>query len=230
MSHILPKYFHEWKNYDYVGSIAWKFREKQLHFNGVDMFIYPDYFTELMLRIDAKNVDLISFIHQRPHTLIEQAKICHPKFQLMWQPLLASFGFTDHQILKCSTEPFYANYWIAKTAMVKQFSQFVGDVQLRMTTLQSIQNILWSDSTYKTTGNLSVDTNLKSIFNRSYYTYHPFILERLAPFFFQCVINAKEQKSVELITASKSNAFKTRSIKTKLKETNCLRKFNGRLS
>ena len=48
-----------------------------------------------------------------------------------------------------------------------------------METLPTIQKDLWSDANYWRNNELTMN-----IFNKPYYAYHPFVLERLTPFFF----------------------------------------------
>ncbi len=156
--------------------------------------------------VQKKSINAVGFFYplfnKNYRSLIKDADLVHPKFSAVWKPLMESFGdrFTTQQIMDCCENEFYANYFVAKVDLVKQLCKFTKDVHKRLDTLLSIQENLWSDSTYITCG--SDDTQLKSIFNRTYYTYHPFILERVTPFFFDA-INASVQRAQRIAQSLK---------------------------
>ena len=124
--------------------------------------------------------DVVGLIGGR-RNMVDLGNAFHPRFKKIWIPLLKSFGtFSDDQIEMKSAKPFYSNYFLAKSSLMHELCPFVKAVQDRMTTLRTIQNNLWADPKY---GDTNKEVAIR-IFNRSYYSYHPFIIERLAPFYF----------------------------------------------
>ena len=190
IANIFPKDFVEWDKYQYVGTFSWKFHEK-LSFKLKDIPRLMDY-------LHKNNIDVVGFFYPEFRynnlTMMQQADLPHPKFSAVWKPLMESFGdrFTTEQIVGCCANEFYANYFVAKINMVQQLCNFTKEIHRRLDTIPAIQNDLWSDSTYYSCG--SDDTQLRSIFNRTYYTYHPFVLERITPFYFNS-INASSKRA-----------------------------------
>ena len=189
-ANIFPKDFSAWDNYVYVGTISWKFSEK--------VGMKPNIIPKIMSSINSLEVDVIGFLYSRFNgSLVSITNVHHPKFSQIWILLMESFGdrFTTEQVKECCLEIFFANYWIGKVKLVKQLSIFHKEVQDRMDFLPSIQQDLWSDAKYISCGSNMKQTPLQDIFNRSYYTYHPFILERISPFYFAAlnasIVNAK---------------------------------------
>ena len=180
ITNIFPGYFSDWDQYEFVGTLSWKFFEKT--------HIKPALIPKIMASVNAQEIDAIGFFYVGFNmTLFELTDPHHPKFSQIWTELLHSFGnrFTTEQITKCCKQSFFSNYWIAKTSLVKELCLFHKEIYDLMQTLPSIQDDLWSDSKYISCGSNMKGTPIQEIFNRSYYTYHPFILERLAPFYFE---------------------------------------------
>ena len=168
----------KWSEYDYVGTISWKAHIKFTKAFNFGMFNLSDAVTSA-----PPNVDVIALVGQknpRFDNMLNESNKNHHKFAFIWTELLSQFPqFTPEQVSTDGMIPFYCNYWLAKPQHVIRFIPFMERAQHLLTNLTSIQEALWSNPRY--VGNKHV---AKSVFGRKYYAYHPFILERLTPFFF----------------------------------------------
>lgn len=168
----------KWELYDYIGTISWKAHIKFTKAFGFGMFNLSD-----VISSAPDNVDVIALVGQRDakfDNMLNESTRNHKRFDEIWIGLLQAFNrFTPEQISTHGMIPFYCNYWIAKPQYVARFIPFMKEAHGYLTNLSSIQDALWSNPKY--IGNKHV---AKVVFGRKYYAYHPFILERLSPFFF----------------------------------------------
>ena len=93
-------------------------------------------------------------------------------------------GYPGHQILSRTIPLVQCNYWMAKPELMQDYINFAKKIKQRMdeTSDGGLQALLYSDSQYR--GQLSKE-RLVQISGKPYYTYHPFICERLPGFFFR---------------------------------------------
>lgn len=168
-----------WTQYDYVGTISWKAHIKFSMAFNFGMFNLTD-----IIASAPENVDVIGFVGQakgKAVSMLLEAKKVHKRFEEIWTGLLDAFStYTPEQISTNGMIPFYCNYFLAKPQHMVRFLPFIKQAQNYLQHLPSIQEALWSDPKY-TVGKATV---AKAVFNRTVYAYHPFILERLTPFFF----------------------------------------------
>ena len=158
----------EWHDADFVGTLSWKASEK------IDVSLVGKV-AEL-----AKESDVIALL-PAGDLMIAQAVQCHPRFLEVWVPLLVSMGYDVGDTVSTDIPSFFCNYWLATPCWMDRFLDFYGKAAGAMDTLPSIQGSLWSDSFY---GSHLPRERLEKVFGRPYVTYHPFIGERLASFFF----------------------------------------------
>lgn len=167
-----------WSNYDYVGTISWKAHLKFTQAFHFGMFNLSDAITSA-----PPDVDVIALVGKHDSnfvSMLNESTKSHPKFAYIWIQLFSQFPeFTPEQISTRGMIPFYCNYWLAKPDLVARFIPFMEKAQYLLTNLAPLQEALWSNPKY--VGNKHV---AEAVFGRKYYAYHPFILERLTPFFF----------------------------------------------
>ena len=178
-THIFPARIESdaWHEYEYVGTISWKAPLKYEHALRLGPLNMTDVVTSA-----PPGTDVIALLGQKNESqnLLGKAVKLHPRIKVIWFGLLRSFQkFSAHEISTEGMTPFYCNYWLAKPEHVVRFIPFMQEAQRQMENLPSIQDALWSDAHYLKNTNLT-----QKVFGLDYYTYHPFVLERLTPFFF----------------------------------------------
>lgn len=130
--------------------------------------------------------DVIALAACRTHTLYRFADRWHPGFMKIWQ-LLMRRVLGDDETSCAATRieydilPFYCNYWIAKKPVFDKFCEFVSACMECIRNDPELTELCLQDSKYQG-GNLTPE-QLMGIGGRPYYTFHPFITERLMPFF-----------------------------------------------
>ena len=152
----------EWKEYDYVGTISWKASQK------CDL---PD-LNILQKNLQIYNPDIFEA------NLVEMSR-CHPNFEYLWVKTLSQF---KSDALNPDILPFLSNYWITKPVLMYEYIEFFKKTKQVLDNYKEIQEKLWEDSKYYH-HTLSVEKCLE-LFNKPYYTHHPFIYERIPCFFF----------------------------------------------
>ena len=124
-------------------------------------------------RINYHDADIIPLFYYGTN-VVDQAVIYHnEKFRIVWNWLLNQINFpTDVEI-----PSFFCNLWILKKKYFLEFLFFINKIILILEgSPPEIQMILNSDSMYE--GRISrEDLLLKTGY--SYYTYHPFMTERV---------------------------------------------------
>ena len=91
-------------------------------------------------------------------------------------------------------QPIYSNHWIASKETFKEFClDFLIPVTDLMNESKLLRDLCNQDANYISREKINPETCLK-VFNRPYYTYHCFILERLFPIF--CFLRDKTVKHI----------------------------------
>lgn len=130
------------------------------------------------------NHDVIALAACRTHTLYRFADRWHPGFMDIWQLLMRRVlgdGCAAETCLNHDILPFYCNYWIAKKPVFDKFCEFVSTCMSCIRDDPKLAELCLQNSAYQG-GNLSPE-QLIAIGGRPYYTFHPFVAERLMPFF-----------------------------------------------
>jgi hypothetical protein len=174
---ILAEREEEWKEKQYVGVLKYSFEEKIPIYDFVNICQHSE-------------ADVITLVGNESHSpdvgkeasMIQSACVSHPLFPTIWSHfLMIYFKQTGTDIFSEEIPAFYSNYWIAKTHSFRSYLPFVRDMIHVMEKDTYIQNILNENALYFE----RIDKEkLIQIFGFPYYTYHPFILERLPCYFF----------------------------------------------
>ena len=167
----------EWENYDYVGTVSWKAPLKFM-----ENFRFGKLVMSSIVKRAPDDADVIALVgqHLTNYTMLEKASQAHPRFKEVWEGLLGAFNkYTPEEISTEGMTPMLCNYWLARPQHAIKFIDFMKKAHHLMETLPSIQEPLWSNALYWANKNLT-----QKIFGLDYYAYHPFVLERLTPFFF----------------------------------------------
>lgn len=168
----LLKNRHEWINVRFVGCISYRITKKcpQCTLNNM-----INAFQNV-----PSNVKVIGIKTMKDDKLVSSATQYHPLFKQIWIKLLIALGY-QNCIKKDYPNPIIWNAWVATPEIMLQYINFIKKVIHIMNTNQEIKKLLNMDSKYE--GQMPL-ARKKQIFGHPYYTYHPFILERLPTFFF----------------------------------------------
>lgn len=116
------------------------------------------------------------------HNMYAFAETYHPGFLQIWERLIKLLGYNDYKSYGVPV-PFYCNYWIMKRDVFLKY-QSVAKLAINfLTTDPVLVELANKDSNYRGTHECLPPHRLQEICGKPYYTFHPFILERLVCFF-----------------------------------------------
>ena len=114
--------------------------------------------------------------------MYEFAEKVHPGFMKIWERLIMLLGYGSYRQYRVPV-PFYCNYWIMKR---EWFVKYCSVASRAMRLLDEDEQLReWSNENANYNGTLKGLSKelLMEINGHPYYTYHPFIMERLVCFF-----------------------------------------------
>jgi len=167
----LDKNRDEWINKKFVGFLTYNSYKKTILFD-IEYLAneYSDY-------------DIISFNNSYVSPLLIQAETDHPSFINIWEQILLLLNYDILDILSLKIPLFYNNYWMAKPLWLSKYIEFYINILYIMENNNKIKYLLYNNSNYK--GKLlEYPSVLIKMCGRPYYTFHPFIIERLPCFYF----------------------------------------------
>jgi hypothetical protein len=167
----LDKNRDEWINKKFVGFLTYN------SYNKVKLFDINE------LAKKYSNYDVIPFNNNFNTPLLISSEYFHPSFINIWEQILLLLKYDYNDILSLKIPVFYNNYWMAKPEWVLKYIEFYKNVVYIMENNMKIKYLLYQNSNYK--GKLlEYPGILIKICGRPYYTFHPFIIERIVCFFF----------------------------------------------
>lgn len=167
----LDKNRDEWINKKFVGFLTYNSYKKVKLFDI--QYLAKKYY----------NYDVIPFNNVYSTPLLINSEYHHPSFINIWEQILLSLNYNINDILSLKIPVFYNNYWMANPQWVLKYIEFYKNVVYIMENNMNIKYLLYQNSNYK--GKLlEYPGILIKICGRPYYTFHPFIIERIVCFFF----------------------------------------------
>jgi hypothetical protein len=127
--------------------------------------------------LENANADVVTLRHCSDHKLKNVHRL-HPNFINIWVRLLKKLLPGDVNLLSNDIPLFYNNYWFTRPKIMKEYRDFFKKAVI----LLEDDPEVYDDACY-IEGKISTE-KLIDISARPYYTYHPFILERLPCIFF----------------------------------------------
>ena len=158
---------HLWEHKDYVGVVSWKFNQK---------IQVPD------LSFYQGKEDFVGF-HLHGDNLITHTTRWIPRFLDVYPKILQRMGYQLEDILSPKVPYFVYNYFMCKPDWMTRYIQFLTTIMDIMENWSDVQEVLYEQAIFEIPPHLN-EKRLMEIFQRPYYTYHCFILERTAPFYF----------------------------------------------
>ena len=163
----------EWKDADYIGTIAWSSIKKQPKVLDIQTIVEEAH---------QKGSDLIALLY-RGDPLIPTAEHYHPGFTLCWLETWKALGYTDiTTLLHPSIQSFYCNYWMTTPGLMEQYCRFMGYLDFKLSVDARLKSIVWRDSRYQCRGpdiaKMPLDKK-EQLFGVSYYPQIVFVAERM---------------------------------------------------
>lgn len=163
------------KEADYFGVVSYKFKDKTgLRGNDIDFYI------------NKNEADIYSFFG---HTKAQYQEWKHVNLwerDKVWHPLLYDIGVKlfdklGHDIRTLEMPVIYYNYWIARSEIVEEFYNEILKPSIEIMETE-LAEMCMQDSMYPYAKRVDLE-RVKQMFGVPYFTYHPFVCERLFPAF-----------------------------------------------
>ena len=173
----------------YIGHVTYSYQKK-----------IPPFDFESLLQHHPQ-ADLVALMHSPNFDLYAHAERWHPGFMRIWERLLALLGYGDFRAFPIPTA-FFCNYWIMNK---DKFFKYKAIAQKAMELIEADEQLrTWCDmdSSYQGT-HMKLDTEkLMQIGGKPYYTFHPFVMERLI-----CFVAQAEKWNVALLTPQDAGRY-----------------------
>lgn len=163
-------------NSDYYGVVSHKFYGKIKKSSD---------FVLRKIKQDGYKADVYSFFNYNPKVnVVHQAEIWHKGFIDIYKILNVKMDwgldFEDPNLLM---QPIFSNHWIAKKDVFEDYCKnYLTPVIIALDDSKVLKNLVNEDSNYISKQKATPE-QCQAIFGKPYYTFHPFILERLFPIF-----------------------------------------------
>ena len=169
----LPQHRKQWKDFDYVGVCTYRVLEaitiEKLKIL-LELTHYADY-------------DVVPLINGGERLLSQGIRGHTDEFKKMWTIFLTSLQFTSRDIEKSeNVEVFYRNSFIIKPEALQDLSRIMRRGILTIERNQTLSNLIATDSHYRE-AIFRKGVSFK-VFEKPFYSWHPFLLERLPSYFF----------------------------------------------
>jgi hypothetical protein len=166
----LIEHYDEWKDYDFVGTLSWRARDKVMlpDMDKLAVFLKNNEVFEVVPFLVIDSVDHLNDIDRR-----------QPLNNIILKRLFEKLGFPDNYMKNYFIQ-FYANYWITKPKIMLEYIQFFHKCKEIIDSDDEIQKHIWKYVEYNSTLD---DANIKKIFGRPSFSSHPFVYERI-PFLY----------------------------------------------
>jgi hypothetical protein len=162
--------YDEWKDYDYVGTLSWRVKDK---------IFLPDIEKLALFLKKEKIYDVVPFYVIDDKNMIDDIHRRQPNNNIILKLLFDKLGFPNDYIKKNFIH-FYCNYWIARPKIMKEYIDFFHKCKEIINNDDEIQKYIWKFVEYNSTLD---EVNIKKIFGRSCFSSHPFVYERI-PYLF----------------------------------------------
>lgn len=170
--HTLREMEDEWKHMDFVGTLSYSCEGKGVLLARVDACVRS---------LKPGQVDVVAFLGA-DYPMLPHSEFVHPGFGEVWTKLWSALRVPPH-VSHGLKHAFYCNYWIAHPTWLSRFMAFQCRVKAVLEEDPGLQALVWADAGYMRFKHGHA-ADVMSLFERPFYTFHPFLLERVAPLFF----------------------------------------------
>ena len=176
----LSTHYDEWVDKEWVGIITYSFHKK----SGQQIDILKS-IQENELSTDVITYNNLRFLKvntQSWMTHIEGETYQHgPYLFLTILYTLKRLGYSEKQIMDKTVPSFFCNWWVAKNNWMQRYIKFVSKCKKIIEGDKQLTEYINENAYY--VGNVSKET-LIALTGKPYYTFHPFVFERLPAHFF----------------------------------------------
>jgi hypothetical protein len=166
----LLEHYEEWKDYDYIGTLSWRVKDK---------IVLPDIEKMAIFLKNNDIFDVVPFFVIDDKNWINDIDRRQPYNNIILKLLFQKLGFPN-DYMKNNFIQFYCNYWITRPKIMKEYIDFFHKCKEIIDNDVEIQKYIWKYVEYNSTLD---DASILKIFGRSSFSSHPFVYERI-PFLF----------------------------------------------
>lgn len=161
------------QDYECVGHVTYSYQNKG-----------PGYDFDLLASkyLLSNACDFVALRSAKLHNLYKFAETWHPGFLKVWERLIYLLGYGDFRKYPVPYS-FYCNYWMTKKDTFTKYAHLVVRAMKLMDTDPLLKDLSNRDSGYQGTMKTLPKEKLIAMTGYPYYTFHPFVLERLPCFF-----------------------------------------------
>jgi len=161
----------EWKDADYVGTIAYSYLRK-----------FPDHKDYLLTKLATLSGDFVGLIEQEtnPYYTTDAMRVS-------METLIHQAGFK----VKEEQSWLFCNYWCCPPRVMKTYIRWFNEVWLPL--LYALPNV-WDDANHNSP-NRPTDDELILNVGKPYYPYHPFLTERIVSVYFDAFLTTNKMSS-----------------------------------
>jgi hypothetical protein len=158
----------DWKDFDYIGFLSWKFEYK---------IIMPDFNKIIEILEKNNSYELVPLFICNTKPIYD-----HEHMYIILKSLFKELNYPDDYLTSNNFLAIYCNFWIARIDILRKYLIFFKKCKNIINNNHIIQKYIYLDAKY---GNCSLPKEkLLQIFNKPYYYYHPFIYERIPTYYF----------------------------------------------
>lgn len=139
-------------------------------------------FVKLINQVDAGGWDVVGLRPAPTHNLYDFADTWHPGFMRIWERLVELLGYGDYRQYGVPAA-FYCNYWLMRRELYDKYRGVATRAMELLDSDEMLREWAYGDSSYRGTLERLPDSKLVEMCGRPYYTFHPFVMERLVCFF-----------------------------------------------
>lgn len=163
--------YDEWKDCDYIGTLAWK---------AIKKIKLPDINKLADFLEKNNNFDVVPFYVIDDREYLDYVDIRQPNNKIILNILFNELKYPKDYIKNNFIE-FYCNYWIAKSNIMLEYINFFKKCKNIINTNEEVQKYIWAYIEYRSEVEEDV---LNKIFGKKSYSSHPFVYERIPYLYF----------------------------------------------
>jgi len=183
---ILDEKREMWQEEDFLGIITYSADIK---------WIYKDItqieWQQIRESMKKKNLDVLGLYPldfvcaNQSMSYLHAATLFHGmNFYLAWCRILECLGYTKTQCTSHDVQAFFCNWWIGKPESFRRYINFYKKVKHLIENDHLVQKHIMHNAYYIGRETMSPEQIAEIFHGKEYFMLHPFILERLLPFFF----------------------------------------------
>lgn len=175
-----------WRDEDFLGIISYSADIKWIYKNITQLE-----WQEIRDHMKKKNIDVLGlypldfFCVKQNISYLHAATLFHGMhFYLAWCRILECLRYSKAQYTSHDVQAFFCNWWIGKPECFQRYINFYKKVKHLIETDYLVKKYIMHNAYYIGRETMSPQQIAEIFHGKEYFMLHPFILERLLPFFF----------------------------------------------